>query len=97
MLTNEEIITKAMYYAFTTLSTVGFGDLKPVNTAEYLMCSLVMFIGVALFSLILSNFLEILATFKSIDENFGDDGSLYWFLNVLQDQFNNGKQLNRQF
>lgn len=25
------IITKSMYYAFTTLSTVGFGDMKPLN------------------------------------------------------------------
>ena len=28
----------AMYYALTTLSTVGFGDIYPVTNAERLIC-----------------------------------------------------------
>ena len=42
----------AMYYALTTLSTVGFGDIYPVTDAERLICGFVMISGVSMFSYI---------------------------------------------
>lgn len=39
-----------MYYAFTTLSTVGFGDYYPVNQQEQVVGAFVMLFGVAAFS-----------------------------------------------
>lgn len=41
------------YFSFTTLSTVGFGDLSPRSDPERLMCSLILMIGVGVFSMVL--------------------------------------------
>lgn len=40
----------AMYFSFTTLSTVGFGDLYPVSDIERLSGAFVLLFGVATFS-----------------------------------------------
>ena len=39
------------YYAITTLTTVGFGDLYPVNSKERLTACFMMFFGYISFSL----------------------------------------------
>jgi voltage-gated potassium channel len=44
-----------MYFAFTSLSTVGFGDYYPVSDLERLISSIILLIGVAMFSYILGN------------------------------------------
>ena len=50
----------AMYYAWTSLSTVGFGDLYPQNSEERLLCSFIfLLIGVNCFAYISSSFIEI--------------------------------------
>ena len=49
-----------MYWAFTTLSTVGFGDYNPRSDSERLMCAFFMLFGVAIFSYIMGIFIEIL-------------------------------------
>jgi hypothetical protein len=40
----------AMYFGFTSLSTVGLGDFYPVNSTERLVGSFVLLVGVAAFS-----------------------------------------------
>ena len=57
-LNNQSLI--AMYWAFTTLSTVGFGDYNPRSDGERLMCAFFMLFGVAIFSYIMGIFIEIL-------------------------------------
>ena len=49
------------YFAFTSLSTVGFGDYYPVSDAERLVGSFVLLFGVAIFSYIMGNFINILS------------------------------------
>ena len=44
----------AMYYALTTLSTVGFGDIYPVTNTERLICGFLMISGVLIFSYVLT-------------------------------------------
>lgn len=73
-----------MYFSFTTLSTVGFGDLKPLNSAEYLVGSLIMFFGVALFSFITSKFLCIIEIFKEFGKDLGEEEKLDQFFNCMQ-------------
>ena len=46
-----------MYFAFTSLSTVGFGDFYPVSDLERVVGSFVLLIGVAMFSYILGELL----------------------------------------
>ena len=59
-LTGMTIIVKVMYYSFTTMSTVGFGDMKPLNSFERILCAVAMICSVVLCSLIFSMFLEII-------------------------------------
>lgn len=39
-----------MYYAFTSLSTVGFGDYHPRADEERAICAIILLLGVAIFS-----------------------------------------------
>lgn len=45
-----EVLVKNMYFAFTTLSTVGFGDLHPKNSIERVLTTLIMLGGTMFFS-----------------------------------------------
>jgi hypothetical protein len=78
------------YFAFTTLSTVGFGDFHPRSDLERFLTGFILLIGVACFSLIMGTFTEILVEFQDFnkDINFGD--SLTRFFGVLQ-KFNNNE------
>ena len=49
-----------MYYSFTSLTTVGFGDFSPRSEFERIFCSAILLFGVAIFSYIMGNFIEIL-------------------------------------
>lgn len=42
------------YFITTTLTTIGLGDLRPVSNFERLIGSMLMLIGVAVFSIIFS-------------------------------------------
>ena len=50
----------ATYFAFTSLSTVGFGDYHPRSDIERLLCAFILLFGVAIFSYIMGNFISIL-------------------------------------
>jgi len=45
----------AVYWAFTTITTVGYGDIKPTNETERGYAVVTMLIGAALFSFIVGN------------------------------------------
>lgn len=84
------------YYSFTTLSTIGLGDYHPKSDSERLVCSFMLLFGVAVFSLILKNFDEILIQLKELYEDLEDETGLYQFFALLK-QFNGGKPLNENF
>jgi len=52
-----------MYFSFTSLSTVGFGDYHPRGNFERLVICFYLLFGVAIFSYIMGNFIEILEDF----------------------------------
>ena len=54
----------AIYFAFTSLSTVGFGDYHPRSDLERLFIAFVLLVGVSIFSFIMGNFISILNQFK---------------------------------
>ena len=58
MSTSDQIIT-SLYFALTTLSTVGYGDLFPVSQIERVFAVIVMLLGVAFFSFIMGNIMTI--------------------------------------
>jgi hypothetical protein len=62
------------YFMFTSLSTVGFGDLHPRGDFERLACAFILLFGVAIFSYIMGIFIEILEQFQNYnaDLDYGD-------------------------
>ena len=57
---NSRIMLVAVYFSFTSLSTVGLGDYHPKSNPERACTAMLLLIGVAVFSYILGNFIEIL-------------------------------------
>ena len=53
-------LIKVWYFALTTLSTIGFGDMSPVSIQERFIGGFILIIGVAVFSFIMGEFIEIL-------------------------------------
>ena len=47
------VFLKVYYYAFTSLTTVGLGDLRPISEIEQLFCGFMLFSGVLVFSYIM--------------------------------------------
>jgi len=82
------------YFVLTTLSTVGYGDLKPLNNWEKILGIFLIIIGIAFFSYIMQNFNDVLIDY---DEQMGfvDYGSdLQVWLNSLS-KFTSKKPLPR--
>ena len=77
-----------MYYMFTSLSTVGFGDFHPKSNLERIVIAFFLLFGVAIFSYIMGIFIDILDQFKDVtdDINYGDD--LSKFFGILYDKNN---------
>ena len=48
-----------IYFAFTTLSTVGFGDYVPRSDEERIFVAILLLSGVATFSYVMGKFLDI--------------------------------------
>lgn len=84
-----------MYFTFTTLTTVGFGDVVPVNDIERLFAAFSMLFGVAIFSLIISEFLAILDRYRLLHYDIGTNRSaqLPQFFFILEKYFNKGHSL----
>ena len=57
---HKESLIIAMYFAFTSLSTVGFGDYHPRGDVERVFGAFMLLFGVAIFSYILSIFRDII-------------------------------------
>jgi hypothetical protein len=61
--TDMQNLIVVVYFMFTTLSTVGFGDYTPKSEIERMATTFVLLIGVACFSYIMGQFIEILMNF----------------------------------
>lgn len=90
---NKDRTIAVTYFAFTTLSTVGFGDLVPKNEVEYLITAFILLFGVAIFSYVMGNFIEIFTSFNQINAGFDDGDNLSKFFGLIK-QFNKGQSIN---
>lgn len=91
----EHKIVSMAYFALTTLSTVGYGDLYPVSQLERIITVIVMLGGVAFFSYIMGNFIEIIANYEQ-KLGLGDKSDdLEYFLISMQ-RFTNNTPITRQ-
>ena len=55
----HERLTTIMYYALTTLSTVGYGDYSPCSIAEKIVGAVIQIFGVTFFSVLMNNFIDV--------------------------------------
>ena len=58
------------YYSFTTLSQVGFGDYYPISNIERIICSGLMFLGVAVYSFVGNNFYLMVESLQNFDKEY---------------------------
>ncbi|GMR00060.1 MAG: hypothetical protein BMS9Abin18_0891 [Zetaproteobacteria bacterium] len=64
-------VSDGLWWAFVTLTTVGYGDIVPVTEAGRIIAALTMAFGIAVYSLLIANlthFLETLEGSKEIDK-----------------------------
>ena len=80
------------YFALTTLSTVGYGDYYPVSNIERIIAVLIMLGGVAFFSFIMSNFIEIISNYEKKMGAVDKSGDLHNWLILLSRFTNNQPQ-----
>jgi len=88
-------LTIVVYFAMTTLSTVGFGDYHAITKEEALVISFVLLFGVGVFSFIMGNFIEILMSFKSVTSDNEEAEDLTKWLGLLA-RFNKGRPLPKE-
>ena len=81
-----------VYFAFTTLATVGYGDLHPIGDPELIVGSFIILFGVAMFSFIMGNFIEMLVEFKDVNADNDDSSGLNKWFGILS-RFNKGGSL----
>ena len=91
--TKGEIVIRCMYYIMTTLTTMGFGDYLAYSSYERVVSLIFEMFGVALYSYIMGNFLEIM---QSYDKKFGstDKSAEFQIWFALLDRFNNGRRID---
>ena len=82
-----------MYFALTSLSTVGFGDLYPRNNYERLMGSIMLLGGVSCFSFVLNELSYMISNKKSLTGDIEYKEELDQFFVLLQ-KFNYGQPLS---
>jgi hypothetical protein len=88
-----ERIVAITYFSFTSLSTVGFGDFSPTNDPERIIISVILLMGVLIFSYVMGSFTEILETFKEVDADMEDGEGLSRFFGLIK-HFNKGRLIN---
>jgi len=75
---------------------VGFGDFYPLSDLERILGAFVILFGVAIFSIIISEFLDLITNIQNILGEQTDDEMLEIFF-VLLKSFNERKQVDETF
>lgn len=94
--TNTHNMVLLMYFSYTTLSTVGFGDFNPRSDQERLLCIVVLLLGVGIFGQILNNFLEIIEKFNKLEEEIDDGDMLSMFFDCLKKRYNYDIEIDKE-
>ena len=80
------------YFAFTTISTVGFGDYHPRNSKERLLGAALMLFGVMINSIVVESLEKMIKAVRQIDDEYEEYGDLSKFINTIR-RFNNNVEL----
>jgi potassium voltage-gated channel Eag-related subfamily H protein 8 len=91
---NIKALIAMWYWATTTLASVGYGDIRPISNSEFLVTALIFLMGVASFSFIMGNFIEMLMEFRNVTAENEDHAGLTKFFGLLS-RFNKGHPLQK--
>ena len=94
--TPKEIMIFVMYYSFTTLSTVGFGDIRPYSDIERCITIFILVAGVSIFSVFLGDLGAMIEKNDAIHADLEQGDELDNFLNMLV-HFNGEAQISEDF
>lgn len=84
-----------IYFSTTTLSTVGFGDYAPRSNSERIFYSFVLIFGVAIFSLMMGIFMDIVVKWQTINASLEEGDQLSKFFGLMK-ALNNNVPLDRE-
>jgi len=70
--TNEQRMIKLTYFAFTTLSTVGFGDYHPRSDCERVAIVIIVLIGVNMTTFIMDVLNRTLSELRSFNKDYDE-------------------------
>lgn len=73
-----------IYFAFTSLTTVGLGDIAPKSDTERLIIAFTLLYGVAIFSYFLGDLGNMILVYKSNNILLDDGEGLQRFFGVLK-------------
>jgi len=85
-----------LYFAVTTLTTVGLGDIVPKSNSERLLIAFAMLIGVAIFSYFLAELGDMIFIYSKHHEIINHSDLLYKFFGVLRN-FNYNEPIEETF
>jgi len=91
--TPADNIILVMYFSFTSLSTVGFGDYYPHSDYERIVIAFVLLFGVAIFSYIMGIFLNILESWNAFNSDHDEGEQLIKFFGTLK-KFNGDENID---
>ena len=94
-LSGSDVALISLYYSFTTLSTIGFGDFHPKDDVERIFCAIIMVGGVMVFSYIMGNFVDMIKNYEIMNSDIDDGDNLSKFFGMMK-RFNKGKDLNSE-
>jgi hypothetical protein len=94
--TLDLVSLKIFYYAFTSLTTVGFGDFHPIGEKEQLLCGFMLLFGVLVFSYIMGEYIALLDSYKEMMKDYDEGDELRLFFGTLR-HFNNNEELDFVF
>ena len=80
---HKTILIASCYFSFTSLSTVGFGDYAPLSDVERLVCAMILFCGVIIFTYICGVFTGILNDFIALNADLDDGDNLSKFFGIV--------------
>lgn len=80
---NKDRAISILYFLFTTLSTVGFGDFHPKNEWERGFTAFVLLTGVSIFSYLMGTFIEITDEAMKLNDTFDDGENLSKFFGLI--------------
>lgn len=71
-MSDGDIYLIAVYFAVTTISTVGYGDISANNNIERVFCLIIMIIGVTLFTTAASTITQIMSSYDETSAKFNE-------------------------